>query len=378
MLDHDANRVRVRLDAAEGGPLAAARTVGELADVAHHFIAAEHEAAGQVIAQRMPHRPCIDEVAHLPQRVGLAGLQGDFRRRRGGVIGDHQYGGVILVGGNLREAVPPLHETVQGGITAVRFCQRRGEGRVLEVFTRAVLHFEDAIGEEHPLVAGSQRQFAGLVACGAGNAQRRIARSGDLLPALRAAHLRPWQTGAAEPHAARFRAEYHRIDGDETPRLHHAAESLIQGGHPLRNVHGDAKMRGGGDERGAARHVQRGGQTFPAHVANPEEDFAIVDLVPEVEVPADLAGWLVKAFHGDVVDANLGGREEGVLNLRGEGKLLAVFRLVDGFLLRLKTVQGHRDQTGEGFENLHVLRIESRALIRIDRLHDAEAAFTVQ
>ena len=54
-------------------------------------------------------------------------------------------------------------------------------------------------------------------------------------------------------------------------------------------------MRSGGDQGGAACHVERRRQTLAADIADTEEDFAIIDLVPEIKITTDLAGGFIES-----------------------------------------------------------------------------------
>ena len=193
-----------------------------------------------------------------------------------------------------------------------------GEGGVFEVFTRAVLYFENAVGIEHPLATGAEGESHFRIACGTGDAERCVAGCGDFLPHFAVEHLRTWQAGAAEPHTPNFRAYEHGVDGNEAPRLHHSTQALVQRLHPLGEAHRDTQMRGGGDQGGAARHVQCGGQALAADIADAEEDFAIIDLVPEIEIAADLAGGFIESLDCYVAQTHLGRGKKGVLNFRGE------------------------------------------------------------
>lgn len=111
MLNEDANGVRARLHAAGGGTFGAGGAVGVFADVAHHFVTAENEEAGEFIVQAMVGGPCLDELTHEAQRVGMAG-ESDFLRCWWRVICNRQDGGVILIAGVVGESVPLLDEVI--------------------------------------------------------------------------------------------------------------------------------------------------------------------------------------------------------------------------------------------------------------------------
>ena len=304
--------------------------------------------------------------------------EGDLGGGRRGEVREREDRGIILISCATGEGLPLSDEMREKVAVAASVLHDFGEGPVLKVFAGAVLHLEDAVREEHPLAAGAEGNRQGLIAGGARDAEGGIARSGHFPPlsAIKDACAR--QSGAAEPDAALFRTDEHGIDSDEASGFHHPAEALVQCLHPFRERHGDAEMSSGSDESGAARHVQSSGQAFAADIADAEEDFAVIDLMPEIKVAAYLAGGFIKGLDHYIAQFCMRCGEEGVLDFFGQGQLLAGFSLADGFFLRFEADQGDGNEAAKSLEELHILCGEGLAVIGVDGLHDAEAAGTIQ